>query len=102
MVIDLVAMQGKILSGRARGRETRREKNIDALERQYDVLLVNFPQTVLAVSSSFFLGMFGPSIMLAGSKQEFLNKFKINVRSSVQTMIDGYVDFALENKNILD
>lgn len=98
--VTLDDFQGKILSGRERGTEARTLKKIDDLDNQPNKIEVHFPEGLWSVSSSFFLGMFGPSIIKFGSKSAFKSKYSFVTKQSILGLIDGYIDFALQNRNI--
>lgn len=99
--VNLSDFQGRILSGRERGTNARTLKAIDELDRTNARVHVTFPTGLWSVSSSFFLGMFGPSIISAGTKEAFKNRYTFETKDSIKNLIDGYIDFALQNRNIL-
>ncbi|AQZ99606.1 hypothetical protein B5M06_16500 [Comamonas kerstersii] len=98
--VNLSEFQGRILSGRERGTQARELMSIDKLDQGNDKVHVTFPTGLWSVSSSFFLGMFGPSIIAAGTKDAFKNRYSFETKDSIKKLIDGYIDFALQNRNI--
>ena len=57
----------RIISGRGKGQEARKKANLDAIDHRLTEnpevrVAVIIPDDVMFVASSFYLGMFGPSI----------------------------------------
>lgn len=96
--IDLGNFEGPIYSGRKRGEAAREDVGIDRLDEQNVVVNVRIPDSAYTVTSSFFLGMFGPSILRMGSKNAFKQKFQIKADSAIGDLVDSYIDTALETK----
>lgn len=63
---DFRAPDGRVFSGRDRGRRARRKAELDKLDRAGRHVEVHIPDDVFSVTSSFFLAMFGPSIRYHG------------------------------------
>ena len=74
-VIDLAKHQGPVFSGRERGVQVRELERLDEADQKQETLDVRIPPGTYSVTSSFFLGMFGPSIVRAGSTDAFFRKF---------------------------
>ncbi|MBK6386572.1 MAG: hypothetical protein IPF71_07015 [Rhodoferax sp.] len=60
--VDLSTVSGPVYSGRERGEALRRKYELDDKESGADVVDVFIPEATYTVSSSFFLGLFGPSV----------------------------------------
>lgn len=101
MNIDLKQLQGRFLSGRERGREIRKARGIDNIDAENKNVQVIFPDEVELISSSFFLGMFGKSILQYASKNKFREKYKFVGSEKALKNFDTYIDFALQNKNLI-
>lgn len=56
------------LSGKERGEQARSHFNLDSLDEQGGVVVVKVPEYVYALSSSFFLGLFSPTIKKIGER----------------------------------
>lgn len=100
MFIDFAKYNGPVYTGRARGANLRAELNLDALERAGSQFKVSIPEGTYTVSSSFFLGLFGPSVVKAGSKDEFYKKFNFTVPVFLRPDVDGYIARALQSRNL--
>ena len=72
--LDLGAYQDpdvKVYSGRPRGEMVRQETGLDRLDvdSRYSRIIVRFPDDTWDVGSSFWLGMFAPSVEKLGADQ---------------------------------
>lgn len=56
----------RVFSGRERGRLIRAKAGLDDLDHQPNPVIVRIPEDVVAVSSGFFLALFGDSIRRFG------------------------------------
>lgn len=68
-VVDLDRHRTKgvrVFSGRARGLEVRKKEDLDSRDEDEQQVTVRIPDDTFAVTSSFFLGLFGPSIKRLG------------------------------------
>jgi len=98
-VIDLSAMTGggtvTVISGKDRGIEARAHFHVAELDANGAPIEVRVPQNVRAVTPSFVLGMFGPSISKAGSPDAFFSKFHFDAKPHVMHQIRRGVRFGL-------
>lgn len=98
--IDLSNTGGKILSTRARGESVRQSLDLDQLDAQDETVDVIFPENLEVLTSSFFLGMFGPSVRACGSRDLFIGKFVFkNASHYVWEDINDGIGRALREKN---
>ena len=65
----------RLFSGYTRGANVRQELGLDQLDGEPDVVVVMVPDDVLAVTSSFFQGLFEDSIKALGAT-EFRNHYQ--------------------------
>ena len=100
MLIDFAKYNGPVYTGRSRGARLRAELKLDALEQAGSQFEVSIPENTYTVSSSFFLGLFGPSVVKAGSKDEFYKKFNFKVPAFLRPDVDGYIARALQSRNL--
>ncbi len=97
--INLAGFEGTVLSGRNRGQTARSQFKVDKLDESADThIKVSIPGTVKIITSSFFLGLFGPSILKLGSKTAFKDKYQIDASDAIATDADQYIDLALQRK----
>lgn len=59
----------RVYAGRDRGEAVRKAARLDELDTAEGPVIVVIPADVFSVNSSFFLGMFGPSIRLLGEER---------------------------------
>lgn len=91
----------KFFSGRPRGETVRLSLNLDSQENNTTEITVIVPDDVNSIHTSFFLGLFGPSVRKCGSRESFLNKFKFNCPEELKEDIDEGIDLALKKSNVL-
>ncbi|MBD9476163.1 hypothetical protein IB268_24835 [Achromobacter sp. ACM01] len=88
--------EGRVYSGRPRGELARRELGIDRLDAATNVdVEVRVPDKLYGLTSSFFLGLFGPSLNFFGSKEAFQKKYKIIASRPIMEEIDEYIETEL-------
>jgi len=95
----------KILSGRPNGKATRELLLIDSLDDDDNDYNVIIPQTVRTFATSFFLGLFSPSIKKLG-KDEFIKKYTFSsdagyLKDYVKNDIEVGIEWAINEKEIL-
>lgn len=64
----------KIFSGRDKGIEVRKEKNLDEIDKNDEPVVVSIPKDTWTINSSFFGGLFEKSVIDLG-KEKFLEKY---------------------------
>ena len=86
-----------VLSGRELGNNIRKRFKLDELDIDGNEYEVVFPESIISISTSFFLALFGESVRKCGSKEKFESKYLFNVNGSLKSNInDGIID-ALNN-----
>jgi hypothetical protein len=101
--IDLSKYAGPdviLLSGRPMGEEIRRKLQVDNMDSCNDLVQVKVPQSIVSLNSSFFLGLFAPSIQTLGESR-FRAKYVFECRSVVLKDIDSGIRQALNIANPL-
>ena len=94
-VIDFNKFEGPVYAGRERAERLREVLAMDRIDASNESVSVVIPDQTYSVTSSFFLGLFAPSIIKAGSKVAFLNKFRFNAPDYVMEDFDAYITRAL-------
>lgn len=102
VVIDFGMLEGPVYTGRERGRRLRDELHLDQVDASGTEVSVEIPETAYTVSSSFFLGLFGPSIVQAGSRDAFFRRYHFSAPSYLEPVVDGYVARALQRRNLFE
>lgn len=98
--IDFKKIEGLVYTGRDRGERLREKFRLDELDSGGGTVEVRIPEDAYTISSSFFLGMFGPSIVRAGSKDRFYSRYKFQSPVFLREVMDGYVARALQKRNL--
>lgn len=100
--IDFKKLGGPTYIGRPNGLAARKNLRIESLERDPAVhFLVLIPKETYNINSSFFLGLFGDSIRMAGSAESFLKKFEFVTEGREYLVISRSVERALSKEKIL-
>lgn len=99
-VLDLSNVAGPVYSGRDRGIALREKYNLDALDDHSDSVQVIIPENTYTISSSFFLGLFGPSVRKCGSVDRFEGKFHFRGPEFLMPVLHGHASLAVQNRNL--
>ena len=100
LTVDLSQVSGPVYSGRERGEALRAKYFLDAKEDAAEVVDVVIPPGAYTVSSSFFLGLLGPSVRKCGSVDMFERKFRFKGPEFLKPILHGHAVFALQNRNL--
>lgn len=98
--VDLKDLAGQVYTGRDRGEAFRRQIKLSEREDEVDEVQVIVPDETYTISSSFFLGLLGPSVVRAGSKDAFYKRFKFRSPDFLKSVIDEYVGRALQSRGL--
>lgn len=99
-IIDFQKIEGPVYTGRGRGEELRNDFHLDQLDTEDAPIVVEIPEGTYTISSSFFLGLFGPSVVRSGSKEAFYSHYNFKTPAFLKDVIDGYVVRALVSRNL--
>lgn len=75
-VIDFSRLGGPVYAGRSHGALARQRLSVDALDALKEPVRVLIPDRTYAVTSSFFRGLFGPSLARFESRAAFLQHYR--------------------------
>jgi hypothetical protein len=99
--IDFSKLGGPVYVGRANGAQARTKLKIDSLDEVREAIRVVIPETTYAVNSSFFLGLFGPSLMRFDSQERFLEHYRFEAPPHVIDAIKLVIERALASRGKL-
>jgi hypothetical protein len=95
LVLDLEKWRGakgnRVLAGREYGQSASKEAKLAELDAQDLEIVISVPVDFIAVSSSFFRGMFGDSIRRLG-EVEFRRRYKFTGKNIDRVKEDGIRD----------
>lgn len=98
-VIDFAGLGGPVYVGRPKGELTRRKYNLDAIDQNISAkVVVKVPESTYSINSSYFLGLFGPSIRALGNRDAFFKKYNFQAPDRFIERIEGYVARALHEQ----
>lgn len=100
MIIDFSKYPGPVYTGRSRGEALRGEQKLDEIDKCDRLVIVEIPRSTYSLTSSFFLGMFGPSVVCAGSQKAFFEKFEFKAAPELLEAFKDYVARALQEKKL--
>lgn len=103
MIINLGEIQqkgSKVFSGRENGKISRQKLNLDYLDTIDEEITVIIPDDTFSINTSFFLGLFGPSVRKLGVKG-FKDKYKFVGNEIILKSLDEDIDRALKSSNVL-
>jgi hypothetical protein len=98
--IDFKKIEGLVYTGRDRGERLREVFGLDRADEANEPVEVKIPDDAYTISSSFFLGLFGPSVVKAGTKERFYQRYHFTSPEFLREAVDGYVMRALQNRNL--
>lgn len=91
----------RVLSGRKEGLKVREKLNLDSIDKNEQKVTVIIPDDIISLNSSFFLGLFGPSVRLL-NEFSFKNKYEFLCPDFIQSSIEDGIERALKTSNPLD
>jgi hypothetical protein len=95
-VIDFDRVGGRVYIGRPNGEMAREHFDVHQYDVDSDAVVeVRIPDNARTMSSSFFLGMFGESVTLAGSKDRFEQRFVFKASEHINNQINDAINRAL-------
>lgn len=100
-LIDFNKFGGPVYVGRANGMRARKRIGADNLDQLNDVVVVRIPDSTYSVNSSFFLGLFGPSLERFGTREEFMRHYKIEAPSHIAASLVTVIDRTLAGRGRL-
>lgn len=100
-LIDFSKLGGPVYMGRAPGAHVRQRLKIDSLDAEADPVRVLIPEETYAVTSSFFQGMFGPSVTRFGSRPAFLQHYRFEGPRHILEILTLCIDRILASRDRL-
>lgn len=98
-MLDLSVLSGdqgnRVLSGKDRGIQARKDFNLDELDKASDDLSVLLSSDLDAITPSFVLGMFGASVKAFGSVDAFFHKYHFEVKPHLIAQIRRGAEYSL-------
>lgn len=88
------------ISGKARGESARKHFGLDRFDEDDEEVTVVFPDSLYAISSSFFLGLFSLSIKRLGETR-FLRKYHFVADENIQRQIRHGIQRATMSRDSL-
>lgn len=100
MEIDFSKIEGPVYTGRDRGERLRASFHLDDIDSTNELVQVIIPPQTYSISSSFFLGLFGPSVVRLGNKEAFFKKYSFVTSDFLSKVIDAHALRALQDRNL--
>jgi hypothetical protein len=83
------------LSGHERGVAARVKYKLDQLDQGSEAVLIEIPDEVYSITSSFFQGMFAQSVRTLGSRDSFLAHYQFDAAPVVLRQIERGIEGSL-------
>jgi hypothetical protein len=99
MKINFADLGMPVFTGRIRGQEARRRLKLDSIKDD-DTVEVVIPPETYAVTSSYFLGLFGPSVRSLGLER-FQQVFQFTVPDFLKEQLADWTARAFRDTNDL-
>ncbi len=90
----------RVFSGREEGKSSRSFHDLDNKDKDDNNYKIVFPNNVLALNTSFFLGMFGNSVRYLG-KERFLEKYQFDTKSAIIRSVENGIIRAMKSSDPL-
>lgn len=101
VTVDFAKLGGPVYVGRANGKKARDKLEIDKLDLLESRIKVVVPDITYSINSSYFLGLFGPSVVAFGSQEAFFDHYVFAATDVVMESIRRHADRALAERGIL-
>jgi hypothetical protein len=99
--INLNDFGGPVFVGRSNGAAVRERLDLNALDKCDGEIVVAIPEDTYSVNSSFFLGLFGPSISYFGSRDAFLGHYHLRAPQHVLLSLEELIERTLTSRGPL-
>jgi hypothetical protein len=93
--IDFGELGGPVYAGRPRGELARKHLGLDQMDESPAHIEVRIPETTYSLNSSFFLGLFGPSVVRFKTRNRFLEKYHFTAPDFVMQEVEEGIERAL-------
>ena len=85
---NYISSKSIILSDRDKGELAREKMQLEQLEKEYKKIIIVIPDRIVSFNSSYFLGLFTPSIKYLGGRVGFFNKYEFVCDSLIMEDIE--------------
>jgi hypothetical protein len=100
-VIDFGKLGGPVYVGRPNGEEARQRLNVEEMDSAPGVIDVLIPEGTYSINSSYFLGLFGPSVVHFGSKAAFFEHYRFRGPAKDIDKVHLHAERALREQGVL-
>jgi hypothetical protein len=99
--VDFGRLGGPVYVGRANGEKAREKLKMSELDSLDGAVDVRVPVGTYSINSSYFLGLFGASVVHFGSRDAFLEHYRFQAPPAMLESINRHIERALREKGIL-
>lgn len=95
--LDELTQGGRVhnLSGRPLGEQSRNWAKVEAMDNAIEAVSVEIPNHIYSISPSFFLGMFGESVLKLNGPEPFFKKYQFTGPTKVVSQVRQWADRAM-------
>lgn len=98
---DKISAGSIILSGRDKGEMLRDKLRLEQLEEDNDQIVIVVPESIVSFNSSYFLGLFTPSVKKYKTREGFLQKYTFECDEYISKDIEDGISEALKRNNLI-
>lgn len=101
--IDISKFDGKahrVLSGADAGEDMRKRCELDRIDREEQQIVLEVPEDVISLNSSYFSGLFQKSLVLLG-EQKFREHYQFQCTGLIRENIEDGILYILNTLNLL-
>jgi hypothetical protein len=95
ITIDFGRLGGPVFAGRPKGEKVRAELGLDAVDEEGTRVEVLIPEDIYSLNNSYFLGLFGKSVVHAGTREKFYAQYHFTGPEFALKEVDAGIDRAL-------
>ncbi len=95
-IINFEQLGGPVYAGRPKGEKAREQFELDKEDGAGGVVRVVIPDDAFSLNSSFFLGLFGPSVRALGGREGFTKKYAFEAPEFIMESVYSGIDRAMQ------
>lgn len=100
-VLNLGDFGGPVYIGRPKGEKAREKWKLNEIDESDESVIVVIPDGTFSINSSFFLGLFAPSIKALGSRELFMKKYQFKMPEEFSGTVESCIMRALHERHPL-
>lgn len=91
---DYLDINKHVLVGKVFGSNIRKILDLNTIDKNNEIVIVQIPESILFMTTSFFIGLFGPSVVKL-NKYGFKNKYNFVCNKMIYEVIEDGISRSL-------